>query len=231
MHVEMPLTLPAQVRWGTRYVYERHHRELFDVELDFVWENYSAIEAYEISMSGRISGQEVEDMRVVKRWRDTYSARLGGDVHLLDGHLSLRAGGLWESGASPESSSHLDFPSFMRGGIAAGISGGHRGVHVTVGYMHIFQEDREVTELAGKALQQRPLAPCPGGCGGLTGVPANAGVFESSYDVLGLGLDVDFGALAQTRRARRARVTTAWAPTVARSDPRARPRRCGSMPM
>lgn len=230
LHVEMPLTLPAQVRWGARYVRERHRRELFDIELDFVWENYSAIEAYEISMEGRISGQEVEDMRVDKDWRDTCSVRLGGDVHLLDGHLSLRAGGLWESGASPESSSHLDFPSFMRGGIAAGVSGGHRGVHVTVGYMHIFQEGREVTELAGKALQQRPLAPCPGGCAGLTGVPANAGVFASSYDVLGLGLDVDFGELARMRRSPPARATTAWAPTAERSDPRARRRRSGSMP-
>jgi long-subunit fatty acid transport protein len=230
LEVEMPLTLPAQVRGGVRYVHERHRRELFDVELDLVWENYAAIEAYEMSMEGRISGQEVENMEVVKDWRDTYSLRLGGDVHLLGGHLSLRAGGLWESGASPESSSHLDFPSFMRGGIAAGISGGHRGVHLTVGYMHIFQEEREVTELGGKAIQQRPLSPCPGGCAGLTGVPANAGVFESSYDMLGLGLDVDFGALAGVRRSRRAGATRASAPTAARSDPRGRPRRSGSTP-
>jgi hypothetical protein len=103
-------------------------------------------------------------------------------------------------------------------------------MHLTVGYMHIFQEDREVTEVAGKALQQRPLSPCPEGCGGLTGVPANAGVFESSYDVLGLGLDVDFGALARTRRSRRAGATMASAPTAARSDPRGRLRHCGSTP-
>ena len=61
--------------------------------------------------------------------------------------------------------------------------------------MHVFQEPRAVSEAMAKGYQLRPLDPCPDSCdfgAGWSGVPANAGVFESSYDVLSTGIEVSF---------------------------------------
>ncbi len=196
LRAKMDLTLPVQLRGGLRYIHPFKGRELFDVELDLVWENWSAIDAYDIEFSGRINGQEVPNLVIPKRWKDTFALRLGGDVEVVPGHLTLRAGGFWESAAVPKAYSHLDFPSFMRGGVSAGLSGGGRGVFLTLGFMHIFQEKRTLTEQESKYYQQRPLAPCPDRCaGGISGVPANAGTFESRFDILSLMLDVNFNEL------------------------------------
>ena len=59
---------------------------------------------------------------------DTISVRGGGDLNFLDGHLTLRAGGYYETGASHPDYAHLDFPSFNRAGVGGGLSGEIRGV-------------------------------------------------------------------------------------------------------
>ncbi len=195
LRARMKVTLPAQLRGGLRYIQPRGSGELFDVELNATWENWSVIDAYRLEIAGTINGMEIPTLVVPKNWRDTVSVRLGGDVNLLENHLALRLGGFWESAAAAEEYSNLDFPSFMRGGLGGGVTGGYRGANLTVGYMHIFQERRTITELESKVFQPRPMAPCPDACNGLSGVPANAGTFTSRYDVLALMLDLDFNTL------------------------------------
>jgi long-subunit fatty acid transport protein len=201
--VELPMTLPAIVRGGVRYIHAVEDREWFDLELSAQYENWSVIDAFDLNFDGEISGMPIQDLSIQKKWKDTVSVRLGGDYNVLPPYLTVRAGGFWESGAMRENYSHLDFPSFMRGGIGAGLSGGYKGIYLTVGYMHIFQEDREVSEAGGKQYQERPLRPCPDGCAGASGVPANAGTFTSQFDLLSLGLEVRFRELLGDRRARR----------------------------
>jgi long-chain fatty acid transport protein len=216
IRVTMPLTLPAYLRGGVRYIHAAKGREWFDLELMAQWENWSTIDAYEVGVSGRISGQEIQDLRLGKGWRDTVSVRLGGDVHVIPRHLTVRAGGYFESGASPKAFSHLDFPSFARGGLGAGLTAGGRGIYGTVGFLHVFQEAREVDELTGKVFQQRPVRPCPEGCGGASGVPANAGRFTSRYEILNLGIEIRFGELLAKRRGaeRRTEATPPVPPTA-----------------
>jgi hypothetical protein len=182
------------------------------------------IDNYDVQVTGRISGQEIQDLRLGKGWRDTVSVRLGGDVNVIPKHLTLRAGGYFESGATPRAFSHLDFPSFMRGGLGAGLTAGGRGVYGTVGFLHVFQEAREVTELEGKVFQQRPVRPCPDECGGASGVPANAGRFTSRYEILNVGIELRFAELLAKRREAKARRHTApavppVAPDATRFDP------------
>jgi len=195
IRVSFPFTLPATVRGGVRYLHDTGTRTWFDLELAAQWENWSTFDAYDIEIDGRISGQDVDDFRLDKQWRDTVSLRLGGDVHVIPDHLTLRAGGYWESATVPNAYSHLDFPAFMRVGLGGGLSVGGRGVYGTVGYLHVFQPPREVSELDGKTFQQRPLRPCPDRCGGVSGVPANAGTFTSRYDILNLGIELRFGEM------------------------------------
>src|SRR5690606_10974563 len=192
--------LPVQLRGGLRYLHplrkdDPDAGERFDIEVDLFWENWSQIDAYRMDFEGAINGQPIADQLIPKNWRDTCSVRLGGDVNLLDGHLTLRTGGYYETGASHPDFAHLDFPSFNRGGVGGGITGSYRGVALTVGYMHIFQQPQESTELSAKYFQVRPLAGCPDRCDGLSGVPANAGVFRSNMDILALSLDIHFNEL------------------------------------
>jgi hypothetical protein len=203
VNVELPMTLPAIVRGGVRYIHAVEDREWFDIELAAQYENWSVVDAFDLKFDGEISGMPIQDLTIEKKWKDTVSVRLGGDYNALPPYLTVRAGGFWESPAMRENYSHLDFPSFMRGGIGAGVTGGYKGIYLTVGYMHIFQEDREVSEASGKQYQERPLRPCPDGCAGASGVPANAGTFASHYDVLALGLEIRFRELLGDRRARR----------------------------
>ncbi len=222
--VTMPLTLPAYVRGGVRYIHETKDREWFDLELMAQWENWSVIKAYDVEVDGQISGQDIQDLHLTKQWRDTVSVRLGGDVHVIPGHLTLRSGGYFESAATPNAYSHLDFPSFRRGGIGAGLTAGGRGVYGTVGFMHVFQEKRHVDELTGKVFQQRPVRPCPDRCGGASGVPANAGTFTSRYEILNVGIELRFAELLAKRRAGKKRKATEpsippTAPDMSRPEP------------
>jgi long-subunit fatty acid transport protein len=195
---QLNFQLPVQLRGGLRYLHpfrDGREGERFDIELDVFWENWSQIKDYRMDFEGAINGQPIADQVIPKNWRDTISVRLGGDVNLLDGHLTLRTGGYFETGASHPDFAHLDFPSFNRGGVGGGLTGSIRGVSLTVGYMHIFQQPQHTTELSAKYFQVRPLAGCPDRCGGLSGVPANAGVFRSNMDILALSLDIHFNAL------------------------------------
>ena len=81
---------------------------------------------------------------------------------------------------------------------------GAKGADRTVGYVHVIQEDGTVSEECGKVFGQRPLRPCPAGCDGLSGVPGNAGVFKTGYDMLTIGIDLRFRELLAGRRAKKA---------------------------
>lgn len=197
----LDLTLPITVKGGLRYRHLDGAREVFDVELDVAYENWSALERYDVQLDGTINlfvGAEAPDTVIEKRWKDTLSVRLGGTWNAIDNEanaLQISLGAYWESAAVPANYEHLDFLAFQRVGLGFGLGGRFGGLTLRASYSHVFQEDREVSERTGKVYQQRPLDPCPGTCdggAGWSGVPSNAGRFESGYDLLSLGLDAAF---------------------------------------
>jgi len=204
----LDLTVPPTARVGARYRHLDGEREVFDVELNVVYEAWSLVQTYDVELDGTINlfvGAETPDTIIEKRWKDTLSVRLGGTWNLMPedpeksrwanagSPLQLSLGGYWESGAVPEGYEHLDFLSFDRIGLGVGVTGRVGAFRLKVAYSHVFQEDRTVSERFGKVFQQRPLDPCPATCdngAGWSGVPANAGRFESSYDLLAFGLEL-----------------------------------------
>jgi len=201
--VDMELTLPVIVRGGIRYVHDTGTREWFDIELDAVYESWSMLKDFDLNVQGQLNGQELQELSIAKNWKDTVSVRLGGDVHPLPPYLTLRTGAFFETAAAPENYSNIDFPSFRRIGVGGGFSAGAKGAYLTVGYMHVFQEKRTVTEEYGKVFGQRPLRPCPDNCDGLSGVPVNAGTFNTGYDLLTIGIDLRFREMLADRRAKK----------------------------
>jgi long-subunit fatty acid transport protein len=202
---QMDLTIPPTAKVGARYRHLDGEREVFDVEVNLVYEAWSLVERYDVHLDGTINlfvGAEAPDTVIEKRWRDTLSVRLGGTWNVIAaesdfpssvGDLQLSLGGFFETGAVPEGYEHLDFMSFDRFGLGFGVAGRVGPVRLKLAYAHVFQEDRVVDERFGKVYQQRPLDPCPERCdggAGWSGVPSNAGKFESGFDVLSLGVEL-----------------------------------------
>ncbi len=183
----LQLTIPQTARAGVRYRHLDGLRERFDVELDVVWEGWSALDAYTVELDGMIklfAATKAPDVTIAKRWKDTLSVRLGGTYNLDALPLSLSAGTFYETAAVPLNYSHLDFPSFARVGVGLGATGRLGSLDWTVGYLHVFQESRTIDEAFAKVFQQRPVAECPEGCDGYDSVPANAGTITSGFHII-----------------------------------------------
>jgi long-chain fatty acid transport protein len=199
----MRLSLPPTATLGLRYMHlDANGEELFDIEANLVYEAWSVIERFDVRLDGTIKlfvDAPAPDVVIEKRWRDTLSARLGGTFNAVPGLLGLSLGGYYEQGATPNGYEYLDFMSFDRFGVGAGVRLSFSGLDVNVAYNRVFQEDREVDERFAKVYQQRPLDPCPDQCGGgagYPGVPSNAGLFESGYNLVALSLTYRWGGAA-----------------------------------
>ncbi len=158
----------------------------FDVEANVVWEGWSVLNEYNVVNGGQINlfkASEMPTVNIGKRWQDTLSARLGG-TKWLSSDLAVSAGGYYEQGATPLDFSHLDFPSFDRYGVGGGVRYNFGALRLNLSYAHVFQPTRVVDEKWGQVYQQRPLATCPANCDGQGAVAANAGTFETAYDLL-----------------------------------------------
>ncbi len=198
---KMDLVIPPTAKAGVRYRGVDGDKERYDLEFDLVYEAWSMLNEYDLRLGGTIklfaNKQAPEHVIIGKAWRDTVSARLGTTYHLKDSPLSVSAGTYVENGATPTNYANLDFTSFNRLGVSAGVQAHLSRVDLSLAYMHVFQESQTVSELYGKVYQQRPVAQCPKECQGpggvqYDGVPANAGTFETSFDIISASVQVNF---------------------------------------
>ncbi len=189
---------PWMVRAGVRYI----HR-YFDIEADFVWENWSSLETFEIDMDTILdegtSHTEMPDTEVLKNFRDTYSVRLGGDAEVWPEHIAVRIGGYWQSSAYPENNDTfaLDFPFAEQFGVGGGLTWHTcKWLDVNVGYLHVFQLDVEVKE----GIVQQQGVPYDTGAEDSEGQPVtvpvgntvNNGKYEVSMNLFGVSLEGHF---------------------------------------
>ena len=149
------------------------------------------VEDYDIDLDGEIAlfgaAAELNDTVIDRKWQDSLSARLGGTFNANE-WLGISLGAYWERGVMPKNYTHLDLISLDRLGLGGGVEITVGRLELAVGYLHTFQPDVTVSEERGKVFQQRPIAPCPDLCDGLSGVPANAGTFKSSYDMVSVAV-------------------------------------------
>lgn len=194
----MKFNYPMVGRLGVRYV-EREgstpdSKEVFDIEADVVWEGWSVLERYEFQMDGYfmivgdgVAGAQKMVLRPVKverKYKDTWSFRLGGQYALLD-FLTLRAGTYYETGSVPEAYSNLDFAGFERFGLALGVGLDFSPFTVSLGYSHVFQPQRDVTPEETKVYRNYPLQlsqPIQ------EDYKVGAGTFTTSFDIFSVAL-------------------------------------------
>ncbi len=200
------MALPPVARAGIRFVDYRtgKEEELWDIELDVVWEGWSVLENYIVELDGYVqvvgSGAtdtqrwEFRNVVIPKKYRDTWSLRLGGQVNPLS-WLEVRAGGYLETGSVPDSTTNLDFASFNRLGLALGFSVSYRFAKLSVSYSHVFQETRTVGADESVLYRQFPLlnrSPETVIEGYLDPLRVGAGRYVSSFDVVSVALSANF---------------------------------------
>lgn len=207
----------AVARFGIRYAHPREgaspdarmpwQRDLFDVELDVVYENNSQNDGFDVSIEDvelpGVPAVPQTDLFVRHDWQDTVSLRLGGSFHILDGMLTFSAGASWESPTVPESFTRLDYLGWMRIGLALGVTFRISIIEFSVAYQHIFMPDRDVEPLpedyAGDPCEVRACQLNALG-GGVTDMVINTGHYEASYDVLTFSLAFRWGEGSGARR-------------------------------
>jgi long-chain fatty acid transport protein len=201
----------GSLRFGWGYEHGQHpgrpDRPLFDVEVNGIWENWSAVERFEIVPAGDITSEAlgdegIQDLRPIqqrKNYRDTFSLRLGGSWGALR-WLTLHGGALLETAAQPEAYTNVDFVSWERYGASLGTS-----FHVSdwldlkLAYMFMGSPSRDVEN--GEVYNPIPLSQCRGpdyqndACqtpGTPPGNPQNEGQWSARFHVASAGVSMTF---------------------------------------
>jgi len=203
--VSLSFDYAPSARIGARILNEEAGELIWDLELDLVWEGWSALEAYRVQLPGIVQVEELgievalREIQVERNWNDVWGARLGGQVAVLPGLWWLRGGVAWESGAVAPEYAYLDFLSFERLSLALGTSVAWRNLRLHLGYQHIFNEPLAVSESEGRMYQKRPGSGCEAPytsdlCDplypGQPGAVSNAGTYLSGYDILSIALEL-----------------------------------------
>lgn len=195
--VTLSQNFPWVVRVGARYI----HR-IFDVEVDFVFENWSSLQKFDVDMDATLnedtasesgSLSEMPDSVIWKKFRDTYSVRLGGDVDVLPGLLSARIGGYYQSSAYPENNEtfSVDFPFSEQIGLGCGLTWhAFAFLDVNLGYLHVFQPDVTVSE--GIVQQQGMTLKLDDGAEATIGNTVNNGRYQVNMNIFGLSAEGHF---------------------------------------
>lgn len=212
--VELDQTFPTVVRAGARWIHE-----VFDLELDFVFENYGSVDRIDVRFSnpaGDLNPAEIlpaspyDDPNLLYLdsfgdgnvftpivatpvrldFRDTYSVRLGSDIAVLPGRLTLRGGGFFTSSAYPNDHAtySIRFPFTDQIGLGAGATW-HAlpQLDVSLGYLHIFQPPVVVERGVAQANAFREPYETE-----INGNIVNNGVYRSSLDIFGISLQAHF---------------------------------------
>jgi long-chain fatty acid transport protein len=183
--VTAELNLPWILRGGVRY-----HQPRWDVELDFAVELWSALREFritpnEVSVEGvpGVGAVTAGPLSIPRGYEDALSLRLGGDVELLPGALTLRAGALWEQSAIPTrtlSPLQIDMDKL---GLSLGATWqATEGLAVDLAWTHLFLGQTEVRDSVVRQLN--PTSPD-------NTVVVGNGLYEASIDIVGLGLRYD----------------------------------------
>jgi long-subunit fatty acid transport protein len=207
--VSVTLPLPLVARAGGRYRHLVGTRELYDVELDLEYTTWSRVHRFTVETRGlqaNYGGQVLDISRIdiEKQWRDTVAVRLGGDVAVLPGRWSLRAGMFYETAVAAAATQNVDFPGGQRIGVGAGSSlFFFQRWEVSLAYQFLAQPSVTVSEADARVYQQVPGSSCqapytdPATCNPNTlGRPApvvNAGTYGATAHILSLGVVYRFG--------------------------------------
>ncbi|MCU1281217.1 MAG: Long-chain fatty acid transport protein, partial [bacterium] len=146
---EFHTRLPPVVRVGVRYKFLGSDRfEHGDIELDGTWEGWNWAEGtgdhVQIDQLGPFS--DIHPV-ITHNYKDTFSIRLGGayNARLPAGVLTVRLGGYFDSAATEDKDTRVDFDTGNKFAGTVGLGYKVRGVSLNIAYAYIYEPDRNVT--------------------------------------------------------------------------------------
>ena len=197
--------LTAGVGWATGEHPRFAEAPRFDVEFNFVWEDWGRVDAFETESTGALDlfeGAQVIPINPVvqpKGYQDAFAFRLGSSYAALP-WLTAHAGAFIETAAQPLELTNVDFASWDRYAPSAGATV-HLGkiVDLTLSYALVLSPSRTVTD--GEVYQSIPLSRCTypdydqDACaepGTPPGSPQNEGEWHLNYHVFGANVTGKF---------------------------------------
>lgn len=197
----------GSLRAGVSYEHGEHPgisgAPLFDVEFNYVWEDWSRVDNFIIEPQVQLLivdvPQPLNPVLQRKGWQDTHSFRLGGSLGATT-WLTLMAGASYETAAMPLEYTNIDFASWERASVGGGVSiQALDWLEVSLAYSATFSPDRKVTN--GEVYQSIPTSACTGpdylddACatpGSPPGNPQNNGEWSTFTQILSIGTSFKF---------------------------------------
>lgn len=190
----LKLSLAAMLRAGVAWRVTPRVR----VELDGVWEQWSALKeiriaTHDINITSGVSAGNtpLADIVFPHNMEDTLSVRLGGDVTVVDDRFAVRAGYAYETSAVPTAYVSVDFPNWQRHVASIGASMRLWGAWLDLAYAHHFIQTQHVTDSQVMSQVSPKLGSMPASVPSVVG----NGTYESALDVFSVSLRIPFGEL------------------------------------
>ncbi len=178
-------------RIGTQYVMPG----IFTAEAAFVYERWSShdqivIRPQNVEFQINLEGQEPTQLPKIiapRNWRDTWSIRLGGEVHVFEQYgVNLRGGYFYEPSAIPPEEVNPSRVDLDKHGFSFGVAGDWRGVQLEVSAMFVALQSAEV-----RNSNQKLTAPLDGLQEQITTV--GNGNYSGRYFLISTGLTFRLG--------------------------------------
>lgn len=186
--VTMTSNNPAMLRAGARVKFYRGDREVGDLELDFIFENWRSAGQRKVTLQANSLNAPMEPTLIDWNLLDTFAFRLGGAYELpLESKVAVivRGGASFESATTAVSNTTLNVFSARRFGISLGLGIRWKWLTIDVAYTHLFFPKRIVNNSTIRATDF-------GGSGGSGPVVGN-GTYESGLDMFSFQIGMAFG--------------------------------------
>ncbi|HUB05632.1 MAG TPA: outer membrane protein transport protein [Myxococcales bacterium] len=171
-----------------------------DVEVDFNYTQWSQVKElalvpnFAINTTTPAASTPVPTMAIPENFNDTWALRVGGDYRLpIPGpiRVAVRAGLSYETSVFDGSQAtiypSLSYSNFDMYSFAAGVSAGFKWIELAVGYTHVYEPTKTVTNGGATMTQNVPAgSPTP------PAVVVDDGTYTTSYDVFAVGLKLRF---------------------------------------
>jgi long-subunit fatty acid transport protein len=197
-------SLPQQAGGGARWIWRQAGEERADVEMNVVWENWSAGTAseYELIVDGKsgITGLPMREQVLRHNFQDVWSFRLGGSyaIPVAERRLIASAGAAYDTAAAPNDFQRLDVDGAARTTLGAGLAYLTPRLRVDFGAGAVLSPDRTVETCETSAAQPTcdgehpdPIQPLRSRSSQFQN-PINGGEYSSSYLLFSLGMTAWF---------------------------------------
>jgi long-subunit fatty acid transport protein len=193
--------LPWELRLGLRYKFLKGAFEAGDIELDAVYQAWKDAEGSGDSLEvPQLAFFSDVHTTILHNYQDTVSVRLGGayNVKAGPGVFTLRLGTFYDSAATKQKDTRLDFDTMDKWGFTGGLGYKIRGVSINLAYAYLYSPDRHVGN--GDILSLNGTNGTTTGADGQPLPVINNGDYHANTQILSIGLTFAFDELLKKNR-------------------------------